>query len=305
MENDFILEQMHIEATPFALCELNGKGDLGLGQDRTATLHYILSGRGEILMTGQPNLPVSRGTLVLVPALRSHVIRSFGEGTDPMPQCRPAGLNLVHLVHNQNAADTRGGLVAICAHISLSLKNLHNVIDLVRSPIVDTVADNPGLATPVDQVLQEIARPSLGSSAMLRVLIQQAMIALMRHKLQSQDPGLAWTKALQDPKLWPVLTHMMKTPGGDHSLDTLADHAGMSRSTLALRFTDSYGSGPMELLRVIRMQKAAEMLAQTDLPVKRISAEVGYSSRTAFTRAFETATGLSPRSYRREKRANS
>ena len=303
MEHDFILEQMQIEAAPFALCELNGKGDLGLGQDSTATLHYVLSGRGEILVSGQPNLPVSRGTLVLVPALRSHVLRSFGEGTDPLPHCRPAGLNLVHLVHRQTADDSGGGLVAICAHISLSLQNLHNVIDLVRHPIVDSVAANPGLAVPVDQILQEIASPTLGSGAMLRVLMQQAMIALMRRKLQPHDPDLAWMRALHDPKLWPILSHMMKTPGGDHSLETLADHAGMSRSTLAHRFAEAYGSGPMELLRVMRMQKAADMLARTDLPVKRISAEVGYASRTAFSRAFETATGLSPRSYRREKKA--
>ncbi|KAE9628273.1 helix-turn-helix domain-containing protein [Parasedimentitalea maritima] len=305
MEHDFILDQMQIEATPFALCELNGKGDLGLGQDSTATLHYILSGRGEIRIPGQLNLPVSRGTLVLVPALRSHVLHSYGEDIDPLPQCRPAGLNLVHLVHKQDGRDLHGGLVAICAHINLSLKNLNNIIDLVRDPIIDTVADNPGLAVPVTQILQEIACPALGSKAMLRALIQQAMIALMRHKLQRDDSDLAWMQALRDPRLWPVLTHMMHSPGGDHSLETLAEQAGMSRSTLAQRFSDAYGSGPMELLRELRMQRAADLLAQSDMPVKRISAEVGFKSRTAFSRAFEATTGQSPRSYRREKKARS
>jgi len=303
MEHDFILDQMEIQAKPFALCELSGKGELGLGQDSTARLHYVLSGQGEILIPGQPNLPVSRGTLVLVPALRSHTLRSFGAGTDPLPQCRPAGLNLVHLVHRQESGNQLGGLVAICAHINLSLKNLHNVIDLVRSPIVDTVGNNPGLAIPVNQILQEIANPSLGSRAMLRALLQQAMIALMRRKMQTSDLEVAWMQTLRDPRLWSVLTYMMKTPGDDHSLETLAEQAGMSRSTLAQRFSDACGSGPMELVRELRMQKAAELLVRTDLPVKRISAEVGFQSRTAFARAFVAATGLPPRSYRRENKS--
>jgi len=303
MEHDFILDQMGIQAKPFALCELSGKGELGLGQDSAARLHYVLSGQGEILIPGQPNLPVSRGTMVIVPALRSHTLRSFGVGADPLPQCRPAGLNLVHLVHRQESGNELGGLVAICTHINLSLKNLHNVIDLVRSPIVDTVGNNPGLAIPVNQILQEIANPSLGSRAMLRALLQQAMIALMRRKLQTSDLEVAWMQALRDPRLWSVLTYMMKTPGDDHTLETLAEQAGMSRSTLAHRFSEAYGKGPMELVRELRMQKAAELLVRTDLPVKRISAEVGFKSRTAFARAFVAATGLPPRSYRRENKS--
>jgi AraC-like DNA-binding protein len=56
----------------------------------------------------------------------------------------------------------------------------------------------------------------------------------------------------------------------------------------------------MTLLRDLRMHLAASLLTQSDLPVKRIAELAGFQSRSAFTRTFESATGLSPRSFRAE-----
>lgn len=94
---------------------------------------------------------------------------------------------------------------------------------------------------------------------------------------------------------------MLDNPAASHSLESLADIAGMNRSTLAQKFSDSNGSGPMELLRNLRMQRAAELLSQSDLPVKSIGALVGFQSRTSFSRAFEATTGQSPRSFRKSQ----
>jgi AraC family transcriptional regulator len=40
------------------------------------------------------------------------------------------------------------------------------------------------------------------------------------------------------------------------------------------------------------------LLAETDLSVTEISARVGYSSPSHFTKAFRQATGLTPRAFR-------
>ncbi|MGR3616263.1 MAG: AraC family transcriptional regulator [Paracoccaceae bacterium] len=298
MDAEFILDRLQIEAAPFALCELNGRCDLGMDKDGTATLHYVLAGEGEIVIPGQPSLPVSRGALVLIPALRSHVLRSFGSAGHPVPQCAPAGLNLVHLVHSDPESPERGGLIALCARLNVTLQNMGNVIDLIREPLVDNVSQSPVLVAPVDQIIHEISEPGLGSKAMIRALLLQAMIGLLRRHLDPKSGQMSWMQALQDPRLWPVLNALLEAPGADHSLESLSGLAGMSRSSLAQRFSDAYGAGPMELLRDLRMQKAADLLANSDLPVKRISSEVGFRSRTAFTRAFEAATGQSPRAYR-------
>ena len=107
-------------------------------------------------------------------------------------------------------------------------------------------------------------------------------------------------KHLADQKLWTALQLMLDEPGAPHSVESLSSAAGMSRSTFSKRFSDAYGRGPMELLRNIRIRFASGMLAETDLPVKRIAQLAGFQSRSAFTRAFETIVGISPGAFRAE-----
>ncbi len=144
MDLEFILEEMEIAADPFALCELHGQCDLGLDKDPSATLHYILAGSGEILIPGQSPVIVRRGSLVLIPALRQHILRSHGEIGHPVPACRPAGLQIAHVL--QKAGNADGRLIALCAHINLSLRKLQNLMDLVRVPIVYR-ADQTGIVS--------------------------------------------------------------------------------------------------------------------------------------------------------------
>jgi len=54
----------------------------------------------------------------------------------------------------------------------------------------------------------------------------------------------------------------------------------------------------MELLRELRMHRAASLLVRTDLPVKRVAEIIGFRSRSAFTRTFTDAMGMSPRHFR-------
>ncbi|MCV6600786.1 MAG: AraC family transcriptional regulator, partial [Cohaesibacter sp.] len=126
----------------------------------------------------------------------------------------------------------------------------------------------------------------------------QAMLELLRQKMNNNDRSVQWMAALKDQSIWAALQAMMERPGDPHSVESLADIAGMSRSAFAQRFSAAYGSGPLELLRNIRMQQAATLLSGTDLPVKRIAEKVGFRSRSAFSRMFETIVGQSPRAYR-------
>lgn len=126
----------------------------------------------------------------------------------------------------------------------------------------------------------------------------QCMIAMLRERLASQDAAFQWMAALADPSVWNALRLMLDAPGDPHTVESLADSVRMSRSAFAKRFAAAYGSGPMELLRELRMRRAGVLLRDTDLPVKRIAEMVGFASRSAFTRAFEGQAGLSPRAFR-------
>jgi AraC-like DNA-binding protein len=60
------------------------------------------------------------------------------------------------------------------------------------------------------------------------------------------------------------------------------------------RFTQLVGRSPMAILRDLRMRDAAQQLKATNLSIDQIAHNMGYSSRSSFTRAFKKTYGSDP-----------
>lgn len=297
-----ILDDIEVRAEPFALCELHGRCRLDVAWESFTALHHVLAGQGQIVLPGRPPLQLERGMLALIPALTPHTIHSGGERAE-LPSCRPAAVNLAHLVLHSDGDEEQGGLIAICSRVTLSLRRMQNLFDIVREPMLELAPPETAVGAPFGRLLQELGAPGGGSEAMVRALLQQSLLELMRQRLSDNNDNLNWMAALRDPTLWPVLREMLDAPGADHSAESLAATATMSRSVFADRFTKAYGSGPMELLRELRMRLAASLLADTSTPVKRVAALAGFLSRSAFTRAFTERTGEPPADFRQKRKA--
>jgi AraC-like DNA-binding protein len=82
-------------------------------------------------------------------------------------------------------------------------------------------------------------------------------------------------------------------------LQALADLAGMSRSTFALRFKETVGKSPMEYLTRWRMLLAGDRLTNSRDSISTIALSLGYESESAFSTAFKRIMGGSPRQYGR------
>lgn len=133
---------------------------------------------------------------------------------------------------------------------------------------------------------------------MVRALLLQCMIEMLRARLASGDPGVTWLASLADPGLWLGLRAMLDDPGNPHTLESLAGAAGMSRSRFAARFRAAYGRGAMTLLRDLRLAHAAQLLTERRMSVDQVARAVGFQSRSAFSRAFVAMWGASPRAFR-------
>lgn len=299
MNYEHVFDHLNILPEPFAVCELNGSSNLGLGQDTTAILHYVLSGEGVLELKSSPDIPIKPGSLILVPALQTHTLRSKTGRNDPVPQCKPAELQLQHLLKPSTDEKVEGQLIALCAHVRVGLRGAENVVDLIRSPLVENICEESPLHATLAALLHEISAPTTGSRAMIQALLTQCMIEIFRRRLNDDDSGLRWMAALRDPQVWDALRVMLDAPGEPHTVESLAERVGMSRSTFANRFSAAYGSGPIDLLRDLRLRKAAVLLRDTKTPVKRIAHMVGFSSRTAFSRLFEQRVGKSPQQFRK------
>ncbi|ANM32403.1 hypothetical protein ABI59_20870 [Acidobacteria bacterium Mor1] len=84
------------------------------------------------------------------------------------------------------------------------------------------------------------------------------------------------------------------------SLGSLAREYGISRSQLTRGFRRSYGCSIGEFQRRIRLERAAELLACSELPIAVIAGECGFSDQAHLCRLFRGRTGRSPGGFRRE-----
>jgi AraC-like DNA-binding protein len=91
--------------------------------------------------------------------------------------------------------------------------------------------------------------------------------------------------------------------GADADFEKMAKEAGMSTRTFRRRFAEAMGSSPQSYAIACRIGHARHLLGATDLPIKSIAQQLGYSDIFFFTRQFKRFTGMSPGAYRKTKEA--
>ena len=99
-----------------------------------------------------------------------------------------------------------------------------------------------------------------------------------------------------------VLSYIHDNPGGDLSLDQLADVAAMSRFHWHRVFHAMTGETCAQAVRRIRLHRAAILLVQSDAPLDDVAAQCGYPNRSSFARAFDAAYGRRPGAFRKAGR---
>jgi AraC-like DNA-binding protein len=87
-------------------------------------------------------------------------------------------------------------------------------------------------------------------------------------------------------------------PSRKVSLGSLCEELGASPSTLCRQFRLSLGLAPLEVLRRLRLEAAAQRLELGDERIAEIALSLGFANPFHFTRLFTGAYGLPPKAYR-------
>ena len=80
-------------------------------------------------------------------------------------------------------------------------------------------------------------------------------------------------------------------------VDILAEKMFMSRSTLYRKIKAVTGEAPSDFIRLVRLKRAAELLASGTYRAMEVSEMVGYSSFSWFYKAFQKQFGTHPTEY--------
>ena len=81
------------------------------------------------------------------------------------------------------------------------------------------------------------------------------------------------------------------------TIPNLANHVGMSESSLKRAFRKAFGAPIYTYFQSYRLEHAKKLLSNGKMNVTEVAFTVGYSNHSHFSRAFKRQFGLSPKSY--------
>lgn len=109
--------------------------------------------------------------------------------------------------------------------------------------------------------------------------------------------------ALTDARLARTLAAVHERPGEDWTIQSMAQEAGMSRTSFAELFASIVGTPPIQYLAHWRATEARRLLKDRRFSVARIAELLGYRSEAAFRRFFKRVEGIGPGKVRSRKKA--
>ncbi|MFJ9553681.1 AraC family transcriptional regulator [Nocardiopsis sp. NPDC101807] len=149
-------------------------------------------------------------------------------------------------------------------------------------------------------IAEEVVCRAPGQQVVLDRLLDLALISTLRAWFDR--PGTrapSWYAAMGDPVVGRALRLLHDDPARPWTVAALADGCGVSRASLARRFTSLVGEPPMAYLTGWRIARAADLLRGGDATVASIARSVGYANTFALSVAFKRLRGVSPTEYRR------
>ncbi|MEW2222854.1 AraC family transcriptional regulator [Streptomyces sp. NPDC006990] len=152
--------------------------------------------------------------------------------------------------------------------------------DLLRLVAAEVVKDAPGQQMVLDRLLD-----------LLLVSVLRAWFA------RPEADAPAWYRAQSDPVVGVALRLLHEQPGHAWTVAALAAGAGVSRASLARRFSELVGEPPMSYLAQWRIDLAARLLRERDATLGAVARRVGYGDGFALSAAFKRLRGVSPTAY--------
>jgi AraC family transcriptional activator of mtrCDE len=268
---------------------------LSFGRAEAPAIHYNLSGTGRMIVGDVAAFPLVPHTLVITPAKepihieaddrRAATVKVLEAQWDP---------RFGERVQRFAAGDAEPEIMLICGYFRATYGFSIDLFAGLSTPIVERFEPADELGPKLQAVLAELGGRQVGMQAMTTAILKQVFVTLVRRSLRSNSAWLERFSILSDRQIARAFAGMVAHPESCHSVMTLAQKAGLSRSAFMARFVRAIGCSPMAALRQMRMKRAADMLAARTLSVEQIARAVGYRSRSSFIRAFRQVHGYAP-----------
>lgn len=136
-----------------------------------------------------------------------------------------------------------------------------------------------------------------GFELTVRELLSRLVFLLAKHSHSTEK--MPSEKALRDGERIKVMLQYIQTHYDEElSLAKIAGSAAVSANECLRCFRAMIGSTPIQYIKQLRIQKAAELLLTTDLKVSDIGARCGFQEMSYFAKTFRELKGCTPSEFR-------
>ena len=299
-----ILDDMHFNGVVFAYTEMTAPWSLHLHTPGLAAFHTVGAGQCWLIREGEEPLLMQTGDLLVLPAGSAHKVQdkphTMAQTEDLLPYLSTSDLDALKLGGGGPVCRLISGHarfdIDMAAPLIAALPPLMHLHGLGEAPPL-------WLGIGLQFLAQEVSARRPAQQAIINRLGDILFMECLRDYVESipEDSG-NWLAALKDRALSVALAQMHQNPRHNWTVPELAQHACLSRSAFADRFSQALGEPPLTYLTRHRMRLAARQLGNhSGMSVSRVADQVGYASEAAFSQAFKREYGVSPSVWRQQR----
>lgn len=146
----------------------------------------------------------------------------------------------------------------------------------------------------------EVLNDRFLSSERLEFMLQELLLSIVETYLARRKTSTLWQGSrFEDTRIREAIALLRANPNKDLSMDDLATRVGLSRSRFYDLFQLSTGRSPRSYLDMLCVESAIAKLSSGSGKIAEVSAELGFSAQSNFTRFFQQQVGIPPSEYRR------
>lgn len=202
---------------------------------------------------------------------------------------------------DNNSSSTDATALLLCGYCEFTadvhspLSGLFPSVEIIRDELLQ---QQGWLKSLLSQLSSEYQSQRPGAELAVRRMTEVLIVELIRMNFgrQQQSPLM---QALADKQIANALSVLHNDVSTAWTLDILAKKVGLSRAGFAKRFKDVVGTSMFDYLTRLRIQRAKELLIDTNVTLYDIADQVGYESDLSFSRTFKKVTGVTPTAYRK------
>ncbi|MFE9635274.1 AraC family transcriptional regulator [Streptomyces sp. NPDC006463] len=267
-----------------------------------AGFHVVLEGSCWLLPDGGSPVVLGPGDAVLLPHGSGHVMADGPADAAAVERAVP--FERLAAGAAARPQDGSGAVEVLCGKYRLDRSRVHPLMaelpEVVHLP--NRAGTHPELRAAIGLLGRELDGRRPGACIAVPSLLDLLLVYMIRSWMDEGRTG-AWPAVLGDPVAAAALRALHSDPAAPWTNQRLAAEAGVSRPTLARRFTALVGRPPMAYLTWWRLNLAATLLRDTGDPLSAVARRVGYGTSYALSHAFSREFGITPGRYRAQAAA--